>query len=61
MYCVVISKITYVCSFKKNKRSLINKLNNNGPKIEPCDTPLIMSYKSLHEERPLVHCFGFVK
>ena len=24
----------------KIKRSLINMLNNNGPKIEPCGTPL---------------------
>ena len=25
------------------KRSLINKLNNNGPKINPCGTPLTIS------------------
>ena len=26
----------------KRKRSLINMLNKNGPKIEPCGTPLII-------------------
>ena len=27
----------------KRKRSLINMLNNNGPKIESCGTPLTIS------------------
>ena len=25
-------------------------LNSNGPKIEPCGTPLTISYQSLYEE-----------
>ena len=25
-------------------------LNNNGPKIEPCGTPVTTSYQSLYEE-----------
>ena len=41
----------------KRKRSLINMLNNNGPKIEPCGTPLIISYQSLYEEPIFVLCF----
>ena len=36
----------FVLSIKK-KGSLINKLKNNGPKIEPCGTPLTISYQSL--------------
>ena len=39
----------FVFSIKRN-RSLINMLNNNGPKIELCGTPLIISYQSLYEE-----------
>ena len=31
----------------KRKGSLINKLKNNGPKIEPCRTLLAISYESL--------------
>ena len=31
---------------RKSKRSLLNKFNNSGPKIDPCSTPLIMSYQS---------------
>ena len=34
----------------KRKRSLINMLNNKGPKFEPCGTPLTISYQSLYEE-----------
>ena len=41
----------------KIKRSLINMLNNNGPKIEPCGTPLTISYQSLYEEPVFVLCF----
>ena len=36
----------FVLSIKR-RRSLINKLKNNGPKIEPCGTPLTISYQSL--------------
>ena len=36
---------TFVLS-KKSKRSLINKLNNSRPNIDPCGTPLIISYQS---------------
>ena len=32
-------------------------LNNNGPKIEPWGTPLIISYQSLYEEPIFVLCF----
>ena len=42
----------------KRKISLINMLNNNGPKIEPCGTPLTISYQSLYEEPIFVLCFG---
>ena len=31
----------------KRKSSLINKLKNSGPKIEPCGTPLTISYQLL--------------
>ena len=41
----------------KRKRSLINMLNNNGSKIEPCGTPLTISYQSLYEESIFVLCF----
>ena len=41
----------------KRKRSLINMLNNNGSKIEPCGTPLTISYQSLYEEPIFVLCF----
>ena len=47
----------------KRKRSLIirslNKrsLNNNRSKIEPCGTPLTISYQSLYEEPIFVLCF----
>ena len=41
----------------KRKRSLINMLNNNGSKIEPCGTPLTISYQSLYEELIFVLCF----
>ena len=40
----------------KRKRSLINKLNNNEPKIDPCGTPLVMSYQSLYEKSTFVRC-----
>ena len=46
---------------RKRKRSLINKLNNSGPKIDPCGTPLIISYQSLYEEFTFVHCIRFDK
>ena len=36
----------FVLSIKR-KRSLINKLKNNGAKIEPCGAPLTISYHSL--------------
>ena len=36
----------FVLSIKR-KRSLINKLKNNVPKIEPWGTPLTISYHSL--------------
>ena len=36
----------FVLSIKR-KRSLINKLNNNGPKIDPCGTSLTTSNQSL--------------
>ena len=32
-------------------------LNNNGPKIQPCGTPLTISYQSLYEEPIFVLCF----
>ena len=32
-------------------------LNNNGPKIERCGTPLTISYQSLYEEPIFVLCF----
>ena len=41
----------------KRKRSLINMLNNNGPRTEPCGTPLTISYQSLYEEPIFVLCF----
>ena len=41
----------------KRKRSLINMFNNNGPKIQPCGTPLTISYQSLYEEPIFVLCF----
>ena len=41
----------------KRKKSLINMLNNNGPKIEPCGTTLTISYQSLYEEPIFVVCF----
>ena len=46
----------FAFSIKRN-RSLINMLNNNGPKIEPCGTPLTISYQSLYEESIFVLCF----
>ena len=39
----------FVLSIKR-MRSLINKLNNNGPKIDHCGTSLTISYQSLYEE-----------
>ena len=44
----------------KRKRLLINKLNNNGPKINPCGTPLIISYRSLYEEFTFVRCLRLI-
>ena len=41
-----MSKIAHICYFKK-KSTIINKLTNNGPKIEPCGTPLTIAYQSL--------------
>ena len=32
----------FVLSIKR-KRALINKLNNNEPKVDPCGTPLTIS------------------
>ena len=46
---------------RKRKRSMVNKLNNSEPKIDPCGTPLIMSYQLLHKEFTFVHCFRFDK
>ena len=50
----------FVLSIKR-KRSLINKLNNNGPKINPYGTPLTISYQPLYEEFIFVHCLRFDK
>ena len=33
-------------------------LNNDGSIIEPCGTPLTISYQSLYEEPIFVLCFG---
>ena len=52
----------FVLSIKR-KRSLTNKLNNNGPKIEPFGTPLTipLSYQSLYEEFIFVRYLWFDK
>ena len=46
---------------RKRKISLINKLNNSEPIIDPCGTPLIMSYQSLYKEFTFVRCLRFDK
>ena len=37
------------------------KSNNNGSKIDPCGTLLIISYQSLYEEFIFVRCLQFDK
>ena len=44
----------------KTKR-LINKLYNNGPKIDSCGVPLTISYQSLCEELIFICCLRFDK
>ena len=46
---------------RKRKRSLINKLNDSGPKIYPCGTPQIISYQSVYEEFTFLRYFRFDK
>ena len=41
----------------KNKISLINILNNNGPNVETCGIPWEISDHLLYEEPTLVLCF----
>ena len=56
-----LAKLHRFVPSRKRKRSMINKLNNSEPKIDPCGTPLIMSYQLLHKEFTFVHCFRFDK
>ena len=46
---------------RKRKRSLINKSNNSGLKIDHCGMLLIISFQSLYEEFTFVRCFRFDK
>ena len=50
----------FVLSIKR-KRSLINKLSNNGSKIDSSGTPLTISYHSLYEEFFFVRCLRLDK
>ena len=62
LYIVLSSaKLHIFVVLRKSKRSLINKLNNSGPKIDLCGMPLIISYQSLYEEFTFVRCFRFDK
>ena len=45
----------------KQKRSLINKLNNNGPKIDLYGKPLTILYQSLHKKSIFPRCLHFDK
>ena len=45
----------------QKKKSFKNALNNIGPTIEPCDTPEIMSLKSLQTLLTRTHCLRFFK
>ena len=50
LYIVLSSaKLHMFVLSRKRKRSLIDKLNNSRPKIDPCGMPLIMSYQSLYD------------
>ena len=61
LYTVLSSgKLHMFVLSRKRKRSLVNKLSNNGPEIDPSGTPL-MAYQSLYEEFTLVRCFRFDK
>ena len=58
VYIVLSSAKLQISDFStKNKISLINILNNNGPNVEPCDTPRQISDHLLYEEPTLVLCF----
>ena len=43
----------------KRKRSLINKLKNNEPKIEPCGAPQLYLYHSNHYNKNLFLFFAY--
>ena len=45
----------------KGKRSLINILNNNGLKIEPCRMPQAISYQALFEEPIFFFVFDVIR
>ena len=55
------TKLQMFVSTIKRKRSLINKLNNNRPKVDPCGTAQTKSYQSLSEECIFVRCLRFDK
>ena len=58
LYIVLPSAKLYMFIMsRKRKRSLINKWNKSGPKLDPCGTPLIISYQSLYEEFTFARCF----
>ena len=48
LYIVLSSaRLRILALSMKRKIPLINKLKNNGPKIQPCGTPLTISYQLL--------------
>ena len=59
IYCIIIRKNGCTCSFDK-KIEISNKLKNNGPKIEPSGTSLIISYQSLKEELFLFFLYDLI-
>ena len=62
LYILLLSaKLQVFVLSAKGKRSLINKLNKCGPRIDPCSTPLIVSYQSIYQKFTFVRCFRFDK
>ena len=51
---------TFVFVMEKNK-SLINKLKSRNTRIEPCGTPVLISYHELNAEPILVFCLRLVR